>query len=528
MTRFYLPASGTAPVSPGFGSPWNVTTSATRGPAPTSKSGTSFSGAVNFSETSATRINRLARQWVSDRFGAGDISGTFSVVVLCLESSTNANLSLQCVIRVVSEDGATVRGTLYAGHALTTEVATAGAIGQEMGTGALTRIFNAVAVTPVTAQNGDRIVIEIGYRAHNTSASSYVGSFQWGDPTGTADYALTASLSTNLVPWVELSATLPAYDDGPADPPPPLFPLADWLWDPIPPSPVLDPQSAAMVTLLAEASPKKRILNVSAFGTTLIGPEGVTSSTPRVNPTFSQVPAWGPDPFGSSDMPWPTGTKIPPGSDAHVSAADPTTNKVYSLWQASSAGAAAAWGSMVAYDGDGRESANPADGSSTGARLSRYAGVIKASEIEAGLIPHALFFSTDMAALEANFRYPAPRSDGANGAGVATPIPEGARVQLDPSINLAAISGITEIELTIGTALQVYGAYCGDNGGERMAFICEYLGTTIPENQVYFDAGIDGDYWDMIHIPWSSLRVLAQWDGSGSGPEPGRMLLAAS
>jgi len=314
---------------------------------------------------------------------------------------------------------------------------------------------------------------------------------------------------------------------------PQLFPLADWLWNAIPPSPVLDPDSAAIVALLADAS-QKHMLNISAYGTTLIGPEDIYSGTPRVNPTFSMVPSWGPDPFGSSDMPWPAGTKIPQGSDGHVSAADPITGKVYSLWQATSNGNGASWGAMVDYAGDGRESATPSDGSSTGARLSRYAGVIKASEIKAGVIPHALFFSTNMAALAANFRYPAANSDGANGAGVAYPIPEGARVQLDPSINLAAISGITTMELIVGTALQTYGAYCGDNTSDmtvRMGFICEHLGPGTTENQIYIDAmgPTWGDYWDMTHLPWSSMRVLKQWDGlGGTGPEPGRMLLAAS
>ena len=89
----------------------------------------------------------------------------------------------------------------------------------------------------------------------------------------------------------------------------------------------------------------------------------------------------------------------------------------------------------------------------------------------AGNIPHALFFSTDIAR-PAQFRYPAVKTDGWSNASVT--IPEGSGVQLDPNINLDAIPGITPGELAVGKALQVFGAYCGDNGGSRMGFLFEY------------------------------------------------------
>ena len=82
-------------------------------------------------------------------------------------------------------------------------------------------------------------------------------------------------------------------------------------------------------------------------------------------------------------------------------------------------------------------------------------------------------------------------------------------MQLDPSIDLAAIPGITPFELTVGRALQRYGAYCGDNGGARMAFIFEY----VPKLKPYKKAGSTGDYDSMPHIPWDKLRVLRQSDG---------------
>lgn len=304
----------------------------------------------------------------------------------------------------------------------------------------------------------------------------------------------------------------------------PYFPQADWLWRPIPASPVLDSNSATWAGYFS-AGGTQHICDIIEFGTVLVGPSGITPSTPQHDITFRNATGgssganWGPDPF-STTMPIPVGTKIPNGSDGQVSVADPGRGQVFSIWQASSATTpwTASWGAQVPLYGDGLEPSVASQGSSTGARLSRFSCVIRAAEMTVAAaagyaaIPHALFFSTDIAS--AAVRYPARVGDGANGAGVATPIPEGTRVQLDPSINVDGIAGITTWERIIAKTLQRNGAYVGDNGGARMAFIFEHLGTTAGENTAYTNvySGIF-DYYDMTHIPWSSLRVLRQWDG---------------
>mgnify|MGYP001496382865 CR=1 FL=1 len=89
-------------------------------------------------------------------------------------------------------------------------------------------------------------------------------------------------------------------------------------------------------------------------------------------------------------------------------------------------------------------------------------------------------------------------------------------MQLDPSIDLTAISGITTYELIVGRALQKYGAYCGDKGGSRLSFITELApdAATNSPGAVYKAAGMAWDYYDMTKIPWGSLRVLKKWDGT--------------
>jgi hypothetical protein len=288
----------------------------------------------------------------------------------------------------------------------------------------------------------------------------------------------------------------------------PYFQKADWLWDPIPEEPRLDPQSEDMVGHLATGD---HIANTGDFAVTLIGPEGIDESTPRFPVGFLQD--WGLDPFGDEEMPIPDGTPVAPGSDGHLAVADPVSGQVFNLWMAErgSRGWNAGWGAMTPLDGDGRE----LNGSSTGAGIARFAAVVRADEIAAGKIPHALFFSTNMAAPD-EVRYPATKTDGSNMDGVGSPVPEGARVQLDPTLDLDSLD-LGEGERIVAEALQTYGAFVGDNGGARMAFLFEYA----PGSSVYEEAGLVGDYVDLGAIPWDRLRVLAQWDGGTGGGDDG-------
>jgi hypothetical protein len=165
---------------------------------------------------------------------------------------------------------------------------------------------------------------------------------------------------------------------------------------------------------------------------------------------------------------------------------------------------------MTDLDGDGIDQS----GSATAAAIARYAGVVTAAELSAAIaantgINHALAFSTDLAGPD--FVYPAAKSDGQNWAGVAVPIPEGYRIQLDPSIDVDAIPGMTPGERVIAKTLQTHGAYVVDQGSARMAFAFELLddATSTSPGSVWVDAGFAWDYYDMNAIPWSQLRVLA-------------------
>ena len=143
----------------------------------------------------------------------------------------------------------------------------------------------------------------------------------------------------------------------------------------------------------------------------------------------------------------------------------------------------------------------------TGAGVSRLAGVVRIAEVERGEIRHPLVFSTDIACSGAH-RFPASKTDGLSDDPAC--IPQGARVQLDPDLDVDALEGLTAAERMVARALQRYGAYAIDNGGARMAYSFE---RPSGEDDPYPSVGLDRDYRRMDEIPWERLRVLRSWDG---------------
>jgi hypothetical protein len=219
-TRFYLPSSGTAPVTPPTPTGWDGTSGYVVRPCATTKSNTALTTKSNSKTVSTSGTNYLNVVFISPQIGAGVISGTFSAVLRGAEDSITRSMFHDLIIKVVSADGQTVRGTLYAGSTAGTSSGTVGAENEEYATSLTTRIKNGIAVTSVTAQTGDRIQIEIGTKSGYNIASG-TASINFGDPSATADFALTSGLTTALCPWVELSATLPPpstnYTSNPAD-----------------------------------------------------------------------------------------------------------------------------------------------------------------------------------------------------------------------------------------------------------------------------------------------------------------------
>lgn len=333
-----------------------------------------------------------------------------------------------------------------------------------------------------------------------------------------------------------------------------VFPDADWLWTPIPVDPVLDPNSENIGYYLAYPDvTSKRTISFGWYSNAVVYPSSINSSTPRyqmvvVGPDL--YPDWGFDGsiFDDYQIPIPLGTQVPPGGDGHLVVIDPVYGKVFSFWQAHYDEGldqwSASYGAISNMSGDGRDYV----GSATATNLSRYAGIITLNEVAAGEIPHALFVASNICRPGAGwvspsdpggtppFRYPATKSDGRNMASIPVEdtVVEGSRLQLDPSIDLEAIPGIKPIELAVGRAWQVYGAYVGDQGGNtwppavQAGSIELWQGQdytvfdpetddwdAIPVPPVLAQAGVGWDYFSLDNIPWvGNIRVLNNWDGT--------------
>lgn len=323
--------------------------------------------------------------------------------------------------------------------------------------------------------------------------------------TGTRIAMVGAAVLLSVVPVAVASPSA-------ASTPRPYFPRAEWLWEPITPNPKLHANTRTWAQHLSQGN---HTANIQEYGVTIIPRRSITKDTPRHTISLTRAD-WG-NPLQGHLVPIPNCTTPPPlftrwgdPGDGHVTVVDPRTRLVYSLWQTrktvtnTGIGWSASYAGVASLDGDGTEHA----GSSTATNISRLAGVIRGKELkravrtQAGL-GHTLIFSTDMSA--PTFVYPARATDGKNPAGVPTPLPQGSRIQLDPTVNVNRLPNLTVTEQVIARTLQTHGAVLGDSGGSRVGFVFER------RPRLYRTLGVE-DY-QQINLPWNKLRVLNSWNG---------------
>ena len=204
-TRFYLPASGTPPLgSLAVNANWELTNGLIRLPCFTMKQNTALATSQRTWPATTTQqwcwwqfqsdILKYAYNWLA--------TDTVSMVIgKCAETTSGGDSHLAYVVRVVSGDGATIRGVIGLYHATSTEF--------PLMASAATRIHDARTngATAFASQPGDRIIIEIGL--HGVTPLAQLIQMRIGDPTPPPDdFALTAGLTTDLCPWVQLSRTV--------------------------------------------------------------------------------------------------------------------------------------------------------------------------------------------------------------------------------------------------------------------------------------------------------------------------------
>lgn len=204
-TRIYLPSSGTAPLgSLAVDTNWELSGSLVRLPCDTAKSNTPLT------QKSGQWSSATTQQWVWTQFQSPPMtagyswttSDTVSMVIKVAESIAQGDSHLAYVVRVVSGDGATIRGVIGLYHATSTEYPTSLAT-------IATRIHNArtAGATNFSSIIGDRIIIEIGHHGVTPDVAAIV-YHNYGDPSAVQDQILAAGETTDYCPWVELSRTV--------------------------------------------------------------------------------------------------------------------------------------------------------------------------------------------------------------------------------------------------------------------------------------------------------------------------------
>jgi len=215
VTRFYLPATGAAPVNPQYGvGVWDDTLN----------SGGRFKMVTSLisSAMTSTTVNALAgatfelilvRQYVSDPLEWQLIAGTLKGQIRAAESNAGFNGTLYFHLFLATNSGVLKASIFETGTDATTTP-------PEFVVTTLTnrRFANAaeeslLTVPNVIAQQGDRLVLEVGVR-EITTVTARTGSLNFGDNSAT-DLAENQTTTAADNPWIEFSQTLNFYtDDG--------------------------------------------------------------------------------------------------------------------------------------------------------------------------------------------------------------------------------------------------------------------------------------------------------------------------
>ena len=210
-TRWYLPSTATPDVSPAFDAEWDVTDAVTvgdyRGQMVRTPSGSPVvEQRITKPTSNVLNQDAIAKQFVSEALAAQTISGTVKGQIRTQHTSASANDRAQIIVRVVSNDGSTVRGVLYAGDPETLS----GSPTSEFSTSNVNRRFprgTEGALSPLAISAGDRLVVEVGVRWHTTSTSTYGSELHFYDDA-VSDLPENETEGAALNPWVEFSGTI--------------------------------------------------------------------------------------------------------------------------------------------------------------------------------------------------------------------------------------------------------------------------------------------------------------------------------
>jgi hypothetical protein len=232
--------------------------------------------------------------------------------------------------------------------------------------------------------------------------------------------------------------------------------------------------------------------------------------------------SWGVCPIEGRRIRIPDAARPAAGADAHMAVIDEASGWEYDLYKVRSKPAGGGtlefrWGGRTRLDGDGLGS------DATAAHFGLAGGIIRAQELAAGRIDHALFM---VVKCTSGTVYPADGA-GAQCTDIENAPAGGMRFQLDYAPGEIDALLVPAWEKTILRALAAYGAYIGDTGGGGFNF--QFESSTSYTSFGYGDRLVDwaktdpgvtrygGKYeFDFAGVDWSRLRVIAPCVTQGS------------
>jgi hypothetical protein len=288
------------------------------------------------------------------------------------------------------------------------------------------------------------------------------------------------------------------------------FPASPWT-TPIRARAPVDPDSAAQIDLLrralVERLHREPTLQINVVRNSapihVIDP----ATCPRVNVACDAALPMSLDPDQdrvADNIPVPDEAWADPSDDGHIIIVDPVNRVAYEFWHWRKQGQRlyhAGMGGKWDLNGQGVNTPQTDPyfrrNGAVAAKVPYIAGIIRYAEMASGRIDHALAMVVPTTRA-GEFRGPAVSTDGRR-AGREF-IPEGARLQLDPGLDLDAL-GLTPATRVIARCLQVYGAVIIDTAS-GWAIKAENLGS-------------DGGAWrqyarelNLDRIPIDKFRVL--------------------
>jgi hypothetical protein len=285
----------------------------------------------------------------------------------------------------------------------------------------------------------------------------------------------------------------------------------------IPDNPRLHPNSSAIVQRMVSlyGGPGKMTAGDADSVYDYSHPLYYPKSTDPVFTLHCYETSWGTCPIEGHQIRIPDAARPAGGGDAHLTVIDQASGWEYDLYKVRSKPAGGGtlefrWGGRTRLDGDGLGS------NATAAHFGLSAGIIRAQEMAAGKIDHALFMVVRCTSGKV---YPA----GGGGAQCADPTnaPSGGmRFQLAYSAAEIDALPVPQWKKTILHALRTYGAYIGDTGGGGFNFQFEsgstYTSFGQSDKLVDWAAGqpgvalYNGKYvFDVASgVNWSRMRVI--------------------